>query len=102
MAYIMKHVEVDINEFSDDELIDELVARGHNILGKEKEYDLDLFEDSQLIDAVKRLGYRVISGESTPKETLEYILSVIPEEKIGSEGYFHQEAIRRTYLGWSE
>ena len=100
MATITKTVEVDIEEFDDDELIDELEYRGYTVVGNSSSVDLDLVDTDDLVQAVEKSGYKVIDEDLIRKELLEYIISILPETKIGGEEFFHQEAIRALYRTW--
>ena len=98
MAIIRQiEVEVGIDEFSTEELIEEIEHRGYNLLENSSKYDLSLVDDSVLIGAVTNLGYYVGEANPLPRETLEYILKSLPEEKFGSENYFHVQTIRDLY-----
>lgn len=100
MTRIVKLIEVGIDEFSNEELILEIERRGYNILENSSKYDLSLVDDDDLIDAVKAAGYIVAVDKGFPsKETTEYIISILPEVKIGSEEYFHQQSIMDFYNG---
>ena len=49
MAYVTVDVEVDLDEFDDDELVDELEARGYKVDDKDKELEDFLPEDWKLL-----------------------------------------------------
>lgn len=95
MATISKTVDVDIEEFSDAELLEELEYRGYSVDGGS--YDLSLVDDKDLIDAVEDAGYKVFDGDFLPSEAIEYFISILPQEKIGSQEYFYQEQLRSLY-----
>ncbi len=97
MAIVTKTVDVDfdIEEFSDAELLEEIEARGYSVDGDG--YDLDLVDTEKLIDYMNGQGFKVLDDDFITKETLDYIISILPDEKIGSENFFHQERIRNLY-----
>lgn len=68
-------VEIGIEDFTDSELLSEVEYRGFELVENYKSYDLGLVPTSDNI--------------------LEYIISILPETKIGSEEFMIQDSIRR-------
>lgn len=96
MVWITKTVDFSIDEFTDEELIDEITSRGHTVNGEFIDTIYEV-EDHQLIKEIENRGYSVIEANLNEKEMLAYIISILPEEKIGSEKFMFQSMIRELY-----
>lgn len=100
MTSISKSIKVGIDEFTNEELFLEVERRGYNILENSSSYDLSLVDDTDLINALNSNGYVVMFDSGFfSADVGEYILDILPEVKIGSEEYFHQQTIRDFFRG---
>lgn len=95
MVTITKTIDVDIEDFTDEELLAEVEYRGLELVKDYKSYDLDLVPTLDLISILRSYGYTVIDDDLVSDNILDYIISILPETKIGSEEFMIQDSIRR-------
>ena len=95
MVTITKTIDVDIEDFTDEELLAEVEYRGLELVKDYKSYDLGLVPTLDLISILRSYGYAVIDGDLLSNNILDYIISILPEAKIGSEEFMVQDSIRR-------
>lgn len=100
MPSITKTIDVSfdfsLDDMDDDDLIDEMNSRGYSV-NDNSEVTVDEADDDFLIKEVESRGYNVSDGDMNEKEMLAYIISLFPEEKIGSEKFIFQSMIRELY-----
>jgi len=88
------NVDIGLDEFEDDELIEEIEGRGYTVNNQKDDIGLDEFEDVELIEEIEGRGYTVnnqkdyiqpLDRNDIDRNDIEILINFIGEQPIGSD-----------------
>lgn len=84
------YMDIDLGDFTMDELVNELSSRGESM-----KRDISEFEDDEILSCIRSRGYYICDNLADLTQTeIQLLLSMfVSDYKIGSEQYFLYEKL---------